>query len=158
MKILLTILSLILICVASGTAFERPLPPDVLAALDSAGPNRPELEKVLAHYRAPEDSLKFLAACFLIGNMEGHSYVTYSLLDSTGDEIPFDALIYTTYDSLERAYESLEKQHGTLDFKKKALTEDVTSITAAFLIENIDYAFKAWQERPWAKWLSFDIA
>jgi len=156
MKTLLVVLSLVLVGAVSVLAIEPPLPPDVVAALDSAGANRPELEKVLAHYRAPEDSLKFLAACFLIGNMEGHSYVTYALLDSTSHEIPFEALNYTDFDSLERAYGSLEKQHGVLDFKKKMLTEDLASIKSGFLIDNIDYAFRAWQERPWARTLTFD--
>ncbi len=156
MKTSLTMLSLLLVCVGSVVAADQPLPADVLAALDSAGANRAELEKVLSHYSAPADSLKFQAACFLIGNMPGHSYVTYSLLDSAGNEIPFNALNYGTYESLELAFEALEKQHGTLDFKKKLLTEDATAITADFLIENVDYAFKAWQERPWARWLSFD--
>jgi hypothetical protein len=132
------------------------LSPEVVAALDSAGPNRVELEKVLANYGAPEDSLKFKAACFLIGNMEGHSYVTYALQDTTSHEIPFEPLSFATYDSLESAFGVLERSYGSLDFKKKDLTEDLSSITADFLIENIDYAFKAWQERPWARWLSFD--
>ena len=38
-------------------------------ALELSGDNRPELEKVLAHYR--DDSLKYVAACFLIENMPG---------------------------------------------------------------------------------------
>ena len=39
-------------------------------ALSQAGPNRVELEKVLDRYsRAPEDSLKYEAAVFLIENI-----------------------------------------------------------------------------------------
>ncbi len=42
-------------------------------ALQMAGDNRAELEKVLAHYsHAPADSLKLRAAVFLIENMPGH--------------------------------------------------------------------------------------
>mgnify|MGYP000281716549 CR=1 FL=1 len=42
-------------------------------ALESAGSNRTELEKVLAHYsERPEDSLKLKAAIFLIENMPYH--------------------------------------------------------------------------------------
>ena len=44
-------------------------------ALDLAGENRNELEKVLAHYQ--KDSLKFKAASFLIENMDN----CYSELD-----------------------------------------------------------------------------
>jgi hypothetical protein len=46
---------------------------DLELALSMAGANRPELEKVLAHYSADAaDSLKYRAACFLIENMIYH--------------------------------------------------------------------------------------
>lgn len=42
-------------------------------ALEAAGENRAELEKVIAHYsQSPEDSLSLKAALFLIENMPGH--------------------------------------------------------------------------------------
>ncbi len=43
-----------------------------------------------------------------------------------------------------------------IPFKKKEKIYDLHSITADFLINQIDYAFKAWREKPWAKDLSFD--
>ena len=47
--------------------------PTVKKALQKAGRNRHELEFVLEHYsKTPADSLKFQAACFLIGNMPYH--------------------------------------------------------------------------------------
>lgn len=48
-------------------------PKEIEYALKLAGKNRPELEKVLAHYsKNPEDSLKYKAAVFLIENMPWH--------------------------------------------------------------------------------------
>ena len=41
-------------------------------ALDMAGSNREELEKVLRHYEKDEDTLKYSAAKFLIENMSCH--------------------------------------------------------------------------------------
>src|SRR5690606_2966061 len=42
-------------------------------ALELAGDNRAELEKVLEHYKKdPADSLKYRAACFLTENMRWH--------------------------------------------------------------------------------------
>jgi hypothetical protein len=49
-------------------------------ALRQSGANRPELEKVLAHYAG--DSLKYRAACFLIEHMPGK----YSLEPERGDD------------------------------------------------------------------------
>lgn len=33
---------------------------------------------------------------------------------------------------------------------------DAKVITATYLIENIDYSFKVWEQRPWGKYISFD--
>jgi len=49
----------------------KPYPEDVREALELSYTNRPELEKVLAHYRKT-DRKKFKAACFLIANMPYH--------------------------------------------------------------------------------------
>jgi transglutaminase-like putative cysteine protease len=153
--------SIMMILLACGAYAADPpakttYPPDVAAALDSAGTNRGEIEKVLAHYAASGDTLKFMAAYFLIGNMEGHSYVTYSLKDSTDNVVPFDPLVYPTYEALTASYDTLEKNYGVLDYKKKDVNDDLRTITADFLITHIDYAFRAWKEKPWAKQLTFD--
>ncbi len=132
------------------------LPPEVSASLDSAGVNRVELEKVIDHYKTTGDTLKLRAAYFLIANMDGHSYVTYVLKDTLDKEIQFDALSYPTYDSLTASFGRMEKQYGVLDFKKKDVVDDLKAIKADFLINQIDYAFRAWREKPWAAYLNFD--
>jgi hypothetical protein len=131
-------------------------PSNITAALEKAASNRPELENVLNHYEADRDSLKLRAAYYLIGNMEGHSYMIFGLYDSIKTEIPFNVLDYANYDSLTVAFNKLEKTHPGLDFGKKENTEDMTVIKADFLIKQIDLAFRAWQEKPWAKGLTFD--
>jgi hypothetical protein len=129
---------------------------ELAQALDSTGENRGELEAVLNHYGAGADSLKYQAAVYLIANMTGHSYVTYMLCDTGGIEIPFNALDYPTYDSLTAAFNALEAANGSLDFKRKDVAEDIKTIKADFLIEQIDRAFEAWREKPWARRLTFD--
>lgn len=130
-------------------------PDDVAKALDKAGKNRGELEQVILHYASPKDSLQLHAAYFLIGNMEGHSYVTYFLKDTLSNAVDFNVMNYPNYDSLTKDFKRLEAKHGSLDFDRKETQEDVEVIKADFLIKQIDYAFKAWQERPWAKKLTF---
>jgi hypothetical protein len=150
--------ALCMIILMAGTAmaetFAVSYPPEISRVLDSAGANRAELEKVLSHYAG--DTLKYQAACFLIANMPGHSYATYKLVDTAGTEIAFNALEYPTYDSLTKTFDSMRAKLGELDFRKKDLFEDINTIKADFLINHIDYAFRAWREKPWAKWLSFD--
>ncbi len=142
--------------IAAMAAADVAYPPDVAAVLDSAGGNRGQLEQVIEHYRNDPDTLKLTAAYYLVGNMEGHSYVTYKLCDSTGNEVEFSVFDYPDYDSLQTASAALEQIHGTLDFKRDTLIEDCRVVTAEFLIDQIDFAFKAWREKPWAKALSFE--
>lgn len=69
MKIVLTILSLSFLHLACGFHQKS----DLELALELAGQNRSELQKVLECYnRHPADSLKYKAACFLIENMSYH--------------------------------------------------------------------------------------
>jgi len=129
---------------------------EVSVALNAAGDNRPELESVLEHYDSLGDSLKLEAACFLIGNMEGHSYVIFKFEDTSGENVDFDVLDYPDYDSLIVALTAIEDERGELDYNTDEKYDDLETIKADFLIDQIDYAFRAWREKPWAKDLTFE--
>ncbi|MFH1686344.1 MAG: transglutaminase-like domain-containing protein [bacterium] len=131
-------------------------PDDVRTALDAAGPNRAALQAVLEHYAAQGDTLKLQAAQFLIVNMPEHCYVTYRLVDTTGAEHDFDITVFDNYDQLVSSFDSLQAARGELNFERNDKILDVETMTSELLIENIDYAFRAWTERPWARFLSFD--
>lgn len=123
--------------------------------LKASQPPQPERKagftEVLTHYSNPADSLKRSAAQFLFDNMEGHSYMTFDLADSNNTVVDFNVLSYANYDDLIASFDTLEKQHGVLDFKKRDVVDDDSVITAAFLINHIDLAFAAWRNRAWAK-------
>jgi len=131
-------------------------PRQVFEALEAAGDNRGELEKVLSHYSSKDDSLKLEAAYYLIANMEGHGYAIYDLIDSAGAKVDFNVLDYPDYDAMKAAVDTLESRHGELDFEKKEIIYDFNSITGDFLINHIDFAFVAWRQKPWSKDFSFD--
>lgn len=117
--------------------------------LEFAGENRPELEKVLEHYK--NDSLKLKAARFLIENMPQH----YTLEIPQADVLEQLKVKSAKEDTLTYA-ERLriqDIQRSVLGAKK---IYDCQVITADYLIENIDLSFKVWQKRPWAKYYSFD--
>lgn len=158
-NIRLSILILLVVLLANLNLIsaEKPsYPPEVVETLEKAGDNRTQLEQVLSHYTSLNDSLTLDAAFYLIANMEGHCYVTYELHDTTDAQINFDVLDYPDYSTLKAAYDTLETQYGELDFERKEKIYDLDIITADFLIKQIDYAFKAWREKPWAKDLSFE--
>jgi hypothetical protein len=131
-------------------------PPRVEAALELAGDNRIELEKLLAVYQENEDDLKFQASCFLIENMPGHSYVEAGLLDKNGTEIPFDVLQYKSLGEAKQAQAELEAIHGPLKVGRTNVVKDIEHVTADFLAENIESAFRTWRTKPWAKKMSFE--
>jgi hypothetical protein len=74
-KYIIYLLFVTLACLRSPNYLEQ--------ALEFAGDNRSEQEKVLVHYsQTPEDSLKLKAAEFLIENMPYHYTLSSTVLDS----------------------------------------------------------------------------
>ena len=131
-------------------------PPEVLAALEKAGGNRPEIEKTLQYFREAGDPLKLKAAYFLTANMPGQNYAQYELRNSSGASVPFDPLAHAGYEAMVKAWNETEKIYGPMDWKAGAVTEDISSLKSSALIENINLAFKAWREKPWAAGVPFD--
>jgi hypothetical protein len=128
-------------------------PKDVSAALDKAGDNRGELEKVLTHYAALRDTLKLDAAYFLIKNMESHYSFKGDVVDAY-NKLFDDARsrvrnkeTYIPWDSLSAIY--LETREAS-----PIPAPDLENITADFLIKNIDSAFAVWR-RPIARDIDF---
>lgn len=153
-KTILSFLLPVLICACSPGDYR--LPEKVSEVLDNAGENRQELQKVIDHYKNSRDIIGEEAAYFLIGNMEGHGYLTYRLTADDHDEIPFNVLDFNDYNDLLDGWDSLEMLYGELRFKKDTFIRDVHSIPSEFLIRNIDLAYEAWDGMPWASHIDFD--
>lgn len=149
---------------------------DVYQALENAGKNRIELEKVLAHYsKEPKDKLKLKAAKFLIANMHIHGSIESDQLDkfdaffdSVGMlEVPrycnanirksshIDINKEIQLGKIYKIWNHCRDKYGVPEEFHKNYVNDLENISAELLIENIDYAFKAW-EYPWAKHLTFE--
>jgi hypothetical protein len=154
-RFLISFFSILIILSSLSFAGDSQYPAAVDSALVKADSNKTELENVISHYRDSGDSLKLRAAYYLIGNMDGHSYMVFGLYDSSKTEYQFNVMAYPNLDTLQISFDSLADLHPSLDFGKKELTEDLKAIKADFLIKQIDLAFKAWREKPWAKKMSF---
>ena len=125
------------------------------SVLEAAGDNKHELQAVLDHYESQGENQKYDAACFLIENMAGHNYAELVFFNENDEVVPFDSLSYENYDEASTAMHALEKEHGSIRYGKGKVVEDIQTITSAYLIDNIDLAFTAWQTNPWAKHLTF---
>jgi hypothetical protein len=150
----LAVLPCVFLLIGSGCVTRWPA--EVRLALSEAGDNRSELERVLSHYRAGGDEQKLKAAEFLIANMPGHGFGLAAFYDKDENEIDFDALDYPNYKEARGAIEALEKEHGEIDYGRKRFDADVETVSAELLIENIELAFQAWREKPWARDLTFE--
>lgn len=121
-------------------------------ALAAGGENRGQLERVLEHYGHDEaDNLKLRAAEFLIRHMPLHK--------------SYDEGIGRYYDAVDsliphvRTKESFKEGMAELYDRHKAglrLTNDIQTVTADYLIRNIEQAFDLWQNGKWASHLDFD--
>ncbi len=130
-------------------------PADVQNVLNKAGKNKTELEKVLRHYsQNPADSLKLKAAFFLIGNMGEKYYAHYIIADSNGTDLHFNVLDYPDYKHMVTAWDSVEAINGPISNKRDKKIYDYSVITAKYLINNIDLAFRAWKI-PWTRHINF---
>lgn len=151
----LSILFLMMALVGCGPREFEP-PDNVVEILELAGDKRSELEAVIQHYKDRGEVMKEEAAYFLIGNMKEHGYAKYKLVDSSETAVTFSIFDYPDYERLLAGWDEIKRSRGPIHFKLDTLVRDYQTITSEYLIGNIDLAFKAWEENPWAHHLSFD--
>lgn len=144
------IYSFIIVIISSCSHY----PKEIENSLKLAGKNRIELEKVLEHYaKNPEDSLKYKAAVFLIENMPEHFYYQGAIIDTFKTA---NALAKKNQTGLGEALAKLEKLHGRLSLDKVEKVFDIKVISSRFLINNIELAFRVWQEMPYGRYYGFN--
>jgi hypothetical protein len=120
---------------------------EIEAILNYAGNNRSELTQVLNHYsKNSADSLKLKAAEFLIVNMPG-KYSKY--YDAPWNDVATVFLRWTSSSDKQKVL-------AAYGLGEPVIREDLKHITAEYLINNIELAFKVWREQPWGKYISFD--
>jgi hypothetical protein len=145
-------------------------PRDIKESLALAGNNKPELEKVLAHYsQNPADSLKLNAACFLVRNLKWHYGKQVALPDQVWEEFLLEDSLSrvkianprdTVIDHYIYKFKQVEKKKRLRKYLQDAVINDTVktdlhTLTAQFLINAIDAAFEV-HNIPWNKNLSFD--
>lgn len=121
-------------------------------ALKYSGSNRHELECVIDYYK--NDSLKLLAAKYLIVNMPGHySYKSNGINEyyAIGENI-----LKSSLSPIEQRDTLLKLSKTKFAYLEYDTIEDIKIIKADFLIKNIDDAFELWQNKPWLYHLDFE--
>lgn len=126
-------------------------------ALKQSGNNRQELQQVLEFYKAKKsDSLKYKATVFLIENMPYHFYRQpidkYDFAFSSIKQYPVSELNKYKQETFKDILDSISNNSN---IEQTKFINDVKSINAEFLIDNIELAFKAWHKIPKDKRASF---
>jgi hypothetical protein len=154
------ILFYLLLCLIPITSCNK-TPHEVENILRKAGNNRKELQKVIDHYKKTGERKKLKAAFFLIANMENKCTVTgenvrpyFNILKEVTRLKPLEIKRDSLDKLMKFKIDSLEKNKGRPVFSQLTVLPDINTITADFLIKNIDQAFMVW-EKPWAKHLNF---
>lgn len=142
------------ILVASFAAAQNNYPATVETVLRKAGKNRAELEKTVAWCKAQKDTLKLRAAYFLIANMDIHYSANYYWADKNGKRLDYNESNYTDFASALAAFETIKNRYFGIHPVSYSYN-DIDSIKADYLIDNIERAFKAWKN-PWARDIPFD--
>lgn len=134
------------------STFSFATPAHVERVLNLAGNNKNELEKALNYYALKHDSLKWEAACFLIGNMDLHFSEQFYWETHEGKIISFNELDYPDFQTAVTEFNRISsEEHLHL---KSRMIPDIQVVTADLLINNIDLSFKLW-DTPQAKHLRF---
>lgn len=114
-------------------------------ALEMAGDNREEMEKVLRHYEEEGDTLKYNAAKFLIENMPYHYSYNGVCIDSL--DKAYLAMSCAAKDLRDSVFRARTKG---IDMSSTTLAVDILSLTADQLISAIDDACDLWRKVNWS--------
>jgi len=153
----------IIILYMLNSCSEYKLPDRVAKTIANAENNSDNLKTVLRHYsQDAKDSLKLRAAYFLIENMDG--LITLDTTSTKPNEVYFNLIKASwnndgriMYSNVTRAIDSLNKKLSIMpsELRVRYLNE-IKTITAEVLINNIEDSFYVWENLPWAKSVTFE--
>lgn len=125
--------------------------------LQDAEKNKKELKKAAKFLNKTDQNDKLDALIFLYENMPNHSYVKVGLFDKDSIEVNWNVNEFDSYDEAKTALEALEEEYGELNWGKKERKIDHQTVSLEFLLDNIDLAFKTWEEKPWSQSYDYPI-
>lgn len=118
-------------------------------ALEYAGDNRHELERVLEYYENAGDPQKLAAAEYLIANMPWHK--SYSGTDAYYHDLENLISLGMERDCFKSVMDSLYRIHE----QEIGTVCDIRTIKAEYLIDEIDRSYLEWKYGRWGRHLDF---
>ncbi len=118
--------------------------PNLDYALEQAGENREEIEKVLEHFRNDPDTLKYSAAKFLIENMSYHYALEGKGVESA--DSAYIAMAEYPKEQREKFFNEFAKE---TNISSNILVIDVRTVKADYLIKAVNDACDIWSKVNW---------
>lgn len=138
-------------------------PAAVKNVLNQAVSNRHALEEVINHYKKTNEKEKLKAAYFLIehmGHKQGKARATlqpYYYLFNAASGLSASGLKEDKINRVVRhKKDSLSTIYGKNIFYQYKVKKDIHTVSATYLLENIDLAYKVWKEKPWCSHVNFN--
>lgn len=122
-------------------------------ALQKAGENRGELERVIAHYDSLGDEERQTAAKFLIENMFGCGSAVGKPLERFYTQL--DSVYNICNGEFKPIMDFYDSTLTNVEWSRLRIRKDLETISADYLIRNIDQAFEV-RESPFLRNLSFE--
>ncbi|MDE6157108.1 MAG: hypothetical protein K2F78_03065 [Muribaculaceae bacterium] len=153
MNKLSTLTLLIIISIIAPCCSRHKLLHEVERSLEIAGTNRPELEAVLRHFEDKSEEERKTSQ-WIIANIPGHRGYDSTALNGQMN-------IYEAFSSADRHSDdfadSLSTVYGSFNQQTAHKSHDISNITAAFLIDDIEASHYARTRWPWARTVDYEI-
>lgn len=111
-------------------------------------------DSVLLFFSSPKDSLQRRAARFLFKNIKYHYSVCGEIINNYNDSL----IVINSKDSYKERIDTYNAFIRNHDISTDSLyyLYDIDNMSANYIINNIEHAFKKWKEGKWATHLSFE--
>lgn len=160
-------LACILICGVNITSCVNTDQQILHQTLEQAGNRKSELEKALSYYAQEKDSLKQKAMVFLIKDMYAHyaqkslqkdiKNRTFDIMDTLSTQQTNPGMTrYPDYELFSLIMDSISRNTRMQGQEGTNIKYDSRTVTANFLIQNLEFAYRAWKNNPWTKGIDFD--
>ena len=133
-----------------------PVRPAFDRVLLAAKANRVQLEGALNHFSPDSQPLEHAAMQWLVLHLERHGHARMAWLNASGEAVEIPRAAFLSPENFEREWAALQAEHGELRPGVARLDGDLLSLTQDELAQNVDFAVRAWRERPWTRDLKLE--
>ncbi|MAW61894.1 MAG: hypothetical protein CMJ94_13840 [Planctomycetes bacterium] len=124
--------------------------------LIAARANRLELEAALNHFDPAQRPLEHAAMEWLLIHLDRHGHAQMGWFDEAGRQVEIPLEAFESETQRAAIWAELERERGRLRPGVVRLDGDLLSLREEELVQQVEFAVRAWRERPWTAGLDFE--